>query len=383
MIISRVILKNWRNFRFVDVPLTDRAFLLGPNACGKSNFLDVFRFLRDIAKPGGGLQSALARRGGLSKIRCLSARKSPDVEIEVHLSDAAVTWRYAIGIRQLSRGSRHTYLSYEKIWKDNTLLLERPDKDDSKDDKRLTQTHLEQIATNLQFRDISNFFESVLYLHLVPQLIRHPEAFSGPGMPEDPFGKNFMERVAKTSDKTRKARLKKIGEALRIAVPQMKDLTDIRDELGTPHLEAVYEHWRPNKAGKQREDQFSDGTLRLIALLWLLLESNSLLLLEEPELSLNSSIIRELPGLIYRLQSRKKAKHRQLILSTHSSDLLLDKGIGGEEVLLLSPGKEGTEIQIASSDEEIRTLLEGGLSVADAVLPLTAPERIRQLGLFS
>jgi len=383
MIISRVILKNWRNFRFVDVPLTDRAFLVGPNACGKSNFLDVFRFLRDIAKPGGGLQSALARRGGFSKIRCLSARKLPKVEIEVHLSDAAaVTWRYAIGIKQLSRGSRHTYLSYEKIWKDDVLLLDRPDENDKKDDKRLTQTNLEQIATNLQFRGISDFFKSVLYLHLVPQLIRHPEAFSGPGMPEDPFGKNFMERVAKTSDKTRKARLKKIGEALRIAVPQMKDLTDTKDELGTPHLEAVYQHWRP-KAGKQQEDQFSDGTLRLIALLWLLLESNSLLLLEEPELSLNSSIIRELPGLIYRLQSRKKAKHRQLILSTHSSDLLLDKGIGGEEILLLKPGKEGTEIQIASSNKEIRLLLEGGLSVADAVLPHTAPEGIEHLELFS
>lgn len=383
MIISRVILKNWRNFRFVDVPLTDRAFLVGPNACGKSNFLDVFRFLRDIAKPGGGLQSAVARRGGLSKIRCLSARKSPDVEIEVCLSDSAVIWRYAIGIRRLSRGSRHTYLSYEKIWKDNELLLDRPDKDDKKDDKRLTQTHLEQIATNREFRGVSDFFESVLYLHLVPQLIRHPEAFSGPGMPEDPFGKNFMERVAKTSDKTRKARLKKIGEALRIAVPQMKDLTYTTDELGVPHLEAVYEHWRPNKAGKQREDQFSDGTLRLIALLWLLLESNSLLLLEEPELSLNSSIIRKLPGLMYRLQSKKKTKHRQLILSTHSSDLLLDKGIGGEEVLLLKPGKEGTEIQIASSNENIRSLLEGGLSIADAVLPDAAPEGIEQLELFS
>lgn len=383
MIISRVILKNWRNFRSVDAPLTDRVFLVGPNACGKSNFLDVFRFLRDIAKPGGGLQSAVARRGGLSKIRCLSARKSPDVEIEVCLSDSAVIWRYAIGIRRLSRGSRHTYLSYEKIWKDNELLLDRPDKDDKKDDKRLTQTHLEQIATNREFRGVSDFFESVLYLHLVPQLIRHPEAFSGPGMPEDPFGKNFMERVAKTSDKTRKARLKKIGEALRIAVPQMKDLTYTTDELGVPHLEAVYEHWRPNKAGKQREDQFSDGTLRLIALLWLLLESNSLLLLEEPELSLNSSIIRKLPGLMYRLQSKKKTKHRQLILSTHSSDLLLDKGIGGEEVLLLKPGKEGTEIQIASSNENIRSLLEGGLSIADAVLPDAAPEGIEQLELFS
>ncbi len=51
--ISRVILKNWRNFTSVDVPLGNRVFVVSPNASAKSNFLDVFRFLRDIAKPGG------------------------------------------------------------------------------------------------------------------------------------------------------------------------------------------------------------------------------------------------------------------------------------------------------------------------------------------
>jgi predicted ATPase len=54
MIVTHVVLKNWRNFRAVNVPLRERSFLLGPNASGKSNFLDVFRFLRDVSKPQGG-----------------------------------------------------------------------------------------------------------------------------------------------------------------------------------------------------------------------------------------------------------------------------------------------------------------------------------------
>ena len=89
MIISRVILKNWRNFAEVDVEFGERVFFVGPNASGKSNLLDVFRFLRDIAKPGGGLQKAVEDRGGLSKIRCLAARRHPDVEIEVYLSESS------------------------------------------------------------------------------------------------------------------------------------------------------------------------------------------------------------------------------------------------------------------------------------------------------
>src|SRR5260370_28308091 len=109
MIVSSLVLRNWRNFRSADVRLTERMFIVGPNASGKSNLLDVFRFLRDIAKPGGGLQSAIARRGGLSKVRCLAARREPDVEIEVELSEngSAAYWRYSVGITQQLLRYRH------------------------------------------------------------------------------------------------------------------------------------------------------------------------------------------------------------------------------------------------------------------------------------
>ena len=82
---------------------------------------------------------------------------------------------------------------------------------------------------------------------------------------------------------------------------------------------------------------------------------------------------------MYRLQRQKK---RQIILSTHSDDLLLDEGIGGEEVLILKPDKENTKVELASSIPEVRDLLEGGLSIADAVLPITAPPEVQQLSLF-
>lgn len=381
MLISRIILKNWRNFRSIDVDLNERTFVVGPNASGKSNFLDVFKFLRDIAKQGGGLQKAVSDRGGVSKLRCLAARQHPDIEIEIHLSETSIKhsdWRYGIGLRQEARGYRLPLLAYERVYKGNELILNRPDKDDEADKLRLSQTHLEQISANAAFREISRFLETILYLHLVPQLVRHHEAFTGPGVSGDPFGRNFLDRVARTPLKVRRARLKTIESALRVAVPQLKQLTDVQDEIGFPHLEAVYEHWRP-KGAKQREDQFSDGTLRLIGLLWSLMDGESLLLLEEPELSLNSGIVSGLPALIHRIQKLRK---RQVILSTHSADLLSDKGIAGEEVLLLTPSVEGTKVDLVSSLKDVKALLEGGLSVAEAALPRTTPPRANQLDLF-
>lgn len=126
MIISRIRLKNWRNFRSIDVALRDRVFLVGPNASGKSNLLDALRFLRDLASDGGGLQKAVRDRGGLSKIRCLSARRYPDVEIEVCLSEnelVAPTWIYSIGIKQRKGGQNEPVLSYERVWKNGQQLL--------------------------------------------------------------------------------------------------------------------------------------------------------------------------------------------------------------------------------------------------------------------
>lgn len=378
MIVSHIILKNWRNFLAVDVSLSQRVFIVGPNACGKSNFLDVFRFLRDIAKPGGGLQKAVSDRGSVSKIRCLSARRYPDIEIEVHLSESSgqePVWKYAIGIKHKKGGSNPPILAYERVWHGSKQILDRPDKKDEDDQLRKTQTHLEQISANSEFRAIAQFFESVFYLHLIPQLLRSPDTLSGLNLSEDPFGRNFLERVTKTPEKTRKSRLTKIEKALRLAVPQLKQLTDTKDEMGVPHLEALYEHWRPH-AGKQREDQFSDGTLRLIGLFWSLLEADSLLLLEEPELSLNSGIVKELPTLMYRVQRQKK---RQIIVSTHSADILEDPGIGGEEILVFTPQAQGTKVEQASSIDNVRYLLEGGLSPAEAILPLTKPSEVNNL----
>jgi predicted ATPase len=320
-------------------------------------------------------------RGGLSKVRCLAARREPDIEIEVELSDDGIspTWRYGIGIKQQVRGYRQPILQFEKIWSGDKLICDRPDGADKSDEERLTQTHLEQISSNAEFREIAKFFESIRYLHLVPQLLRHPEAFQGPNVPDDPYGRNFLEMVVKTPEKTRRSRLRRIEDALRAAVPQMRNLIDTRDESGIPHLEATYEHWRPN-AGKQREDQFSDGTLRLIGLFWSLLDGDSPLLLEEPELSLHSGIVSKLPELFYRLQRQKR---RQIFVSTHSGDMLSQKSIGGEEVLVLSPDKEGTVVQVASSIQDVRILLDSGLSVADAILPRTSPGHLNQLDMFS
>jgi predicted ATPase len=372
---TSVHLENWRNFTRVDTQLQRRTFLLGPNASGKSNFLDVFRFLHDLVTVGGGFQEAVRKRGGVSSLRCLAARRYSDLAIRVVLGEGnGNAWEYDLEFTQ--DNLRRPVIRKERVVQGFAEILNRPDDKDRGDPERLTQTYLEQVNVNKDFRTVADFLGSVRYLHVVPQLVREPNR--SVGRTNDPFGGDFLEQIARTPENTRQARLHHILEALRVAVPQIKELELTRDVRGTPHLRGKYEHWRPQGAW-QTEDQFSDGTLRLMGLLWAILDGSGPLLLEEPELSLHPEVVRFIPQMFARIQRRTG---RQIMVSTHSSDLLEDEGIGLDEVLLLEPGEEGTSVRVAKDADQIESLVASGLTIAEAAVPRTRPARVEQLALF-
>lgn len=387
MRITHIELKNWLNYQKLETGmLTDRVFIIGPNAAGKSNLLEVLRFLRDVAQPAGkkpqagGLQNAVTEmRGGISKLRCLNAKGDNEVRITINLvSDDGTAWIYDLGFKNEGRGNNRIKVNREVVTKDGKIILTRPTEPDKKDPEQLTQTHLELTNANAGFRELSHFFSETTYLHLVPQLLKYGSRIGGNVIENDPFGQGFLQRIAATVEKTRKARLRRIQKALDTVVPQFKDLRFIKDEIsGLPHLEANFVHWRERGAW-QRENQLSDGTLRLIGLLWSLMEGNSLLLLEEPELSLNEEIVRHLPKVIHRIQTQTKTR-RQVFITTHSEALLSDRSIPPEEVLRLANTPDGTEIKPLDAQEQI--MIASGMSVAEVLLASVKPENSEQLYL--
>jgi predicted ATPase len=381
MFIRKLHVENWKNFRSGEVRLARRLFLIGPNASGKSNFLDVFRFLRDLSLPkGGGFRQAVEARGGVSAIRCLAARRYPDIVVEVEIQEDSGkdgVWKYRLSFGQDNNSL--PLIKEELVEYDNVIRLKRPDALDNTDQMRLTQTALEQITANKGFRQIAKFFQTISYQHLLPQLIRNPLGFSPGQIENDPYGRDFLQRVENTSNNVRDSRLKKILSALKVAAPQLKELKVNRDNFGMPHLVGLFEHWRPQAAcDKQNETQFSDGTLRLFGLLWSLFEGDGPLLMEEPELSLHSEVVSRLPQMIERINRQRKIK-RQVIISTHSEEILSGPGIGGEEVLRLEPSTDGTLFKSTKDDPDEMEQLQNGLTIADVVLPKSAPTHAGQL----
>jgi superfamily II DNA or RNA helicase len=99
----------------------------------------------------------------------------------------------------------------------------------------------------------------------------------------------------------------------------------IRTLLGRPDAVVTIHGRMGRKDRRKAQEAFtqdkSDGTLRLIGLLWAMLEGTGPLLLEEPELSLHPEVVRLIPQMFARMQRRSG---QQVVVSTHSTDLLRD-----------------------------------------------------------
>ena len=380
---SRIELRNWKNFTRVDVPLANRVFLVGPNASGKSNFLDAFRFLRDLVTEGGGLAKAVDARDGMSKLRSLYARgTNTHVSIAVEVTNDESSWRYELAFSHHSVKKPYPVVVKEQVIHraagTERVLFTRPNDPDTRDPDQLKQAYVQQLTQNQEYRALAEFFGSVSYLHLVPHLVREGQPPLASTIGADPFGRDLLDRIRAKSERERSARLKRIQHVLTIVAAPLSELELIADDMGRPHLQARFQHWRPQGA-YQTEHQFSDGTLRLIGLLWALQEKKAgPVLLEEPELSLHSALVRRLAPFIHRAQ--RSGGGRQVLLSTHSEELLSDEGIAPEEILLVEPAAEGSKVASCASIADVVRLMRHGITANEAVIPRT---KLAQMDLFA
>ncbi|MDO5052725.1 MAG: AAA family ATPase [Pseudoclavibacter sp.] len=347
MRITSVEASNWRNFTTLEFDLRTRLFIVGPNAAGKSNLLDLFRFLGDVAAPGGGLAAAIERRGGLGRVRSLFARnhRGGRLVVDVRLQDEEHAWRYLLAIKGEGRGRNRPLVDEEIVERDGERILQRPDREDERDPERLTQTHLEQITANQPFRAVAEHFARTRCFPVVPQIVR---GAGSAGAAFAPFGGDLAPRIDEAPVGTRRVRLRRVEAALRSAVPGFESLAG-RTEL-------------------------SGGTRRLAGLLWALVsfpENGGVLLLEEPELSLAPSIVRTLPAV---LATAQRDRGRQVLLSTHALELLDDEGVHAEEILVLRVAGDGTASELLSGIEEAVPQLEAELPASEIVRGLVSPE---------
>jgi len=374
--IQHLQLENWRNFRTVDVELGARTFVVGPNASGKTNFLDALRFLGEIARPEGSLARAVSSRGGLAHLRSLHARQASHVRIRVEIIIGEHTWTYDLSLTGTK--AQPVRVEGERVLKDGAdVIPARPDNRDREDPRLREQTHLEQLSQNSKFRELVDALASISSVHIVPQVAKTTSRSERLILRDAP-GSDFIEQLADLPEKKQRGILNRIEKLLRVAVPQFSKLEIERErKSGIPHLKAKYEHWRA-QGSWQTEADFSDGTLRLIGFIWAIMNGRGPLLLEEPELSLHRAVVRQLPRILARAAL---VQDRQVITSTHAEEMLDDTGIDPAEIILLEPTAEDTRVTSGKESAALVQAATARVPLGSIAGSMTRPKGIEQLAI--
>ena len=190
-------------------------------------------------------------------------------------------------------------------------------------------------------------------------------------------GTGFFQYAGRFSDQQLDAVVDRIRPIMASVVPEIPNLSYQRMGLGT---ELVFYSDTPVRgaSGVYSHEQFSEGTLRLLGLLFdlaTLPRDTSVVLIEEPETFLQSSVVRSLPSLLAEVAMNRDI---QMVISTHSPELIDSELVLPSQVLMLRSKNDATtgELLSQSNDPRIKAVVSARLPKSqgiDAVNGRTIP----------
>jgi predicted ATPase len=390
--LTRVVLRNFKSIGSCDVQLGPLNFLVGANGSGKSNFLDALHLVRDAL--ASSLDNALNERGGLIEVRRRSSGHPTHfgIRLEFILPDGRHGY-YAFNIGALS-GRGYVVLTEECAISTRGsgpyFCVERGQLRDTSESTfpaitpdRLALASVSGLAA---YRPVFDALMAMGFYNLNPKVMREPQK------PQDgrllkPAGENIVSVIGHL-ERSAPENFRLIQEYLQIVVPMVYGVE--RKQIGP--LETL--EFRQVMAGAQHPWRFlaqnmSDGTLRALGVLTALFQANTdhapvLVGIEEPETALHPAASSALRDALSRA-----SRQTQVIVTSHSPDLLDDQDIGQDQFLAVV--SEGGETKIGPLDQASRQMMRDRLFSAGELLRANqlAPDgeflkaqALRQIELF-
>ncbi|MDB9310935.1 AAA family ATPase [Aphanizomenon sp. CS-733/32] len=350
--LKKLILENWKSFRYAELPLDPLTVLIGTNASGKSNVVEALEFLQRIAN-GENIETALAGDKTLSSIRGgveLAARKGENeftLKVLVGAEDDA-NYLYNLQIQTLPsfklceeyleiidmnnndilkiklmdfyyQAKSGLHLKGTRVWRlsktrrNDKKILEQPTDVEEDNQKYLK---LPKIATNFTIDNLSN----LLVLNPIPSKMRDYSRLSE-NIESD--GSNIAGVLAGLPDDKKTEIENTLSEYL-------KDLRegDIKKvwaepvgRLKTDAMLYCQEEWKPGEITEIDARSMSDGTLRFLAILTALLTrpEGSQIVIEEIDNNLHASRAALLVKILKEIGTKRNI---DILLTTHNPALL-------------------------------------------------------------
>jgi len=321
--IKKVWAKNYRSLADVQVDLDPVTILVGHNGSGKSNLVDVLRFIYDSLRLG--LDSAIINRSGMSTLRRWSSKGRPyDVEVGLQVKTKTFHGYYTFTLGSERRGEyrvkrelcriRDGKSQNDTIFEThNGIWVQHPD--DLSPPVPERSLVLSLIATSEPYAQLYDYLTSFGFYNIYPNALTEPQKPANP-YPLDEHGTNLASALREIQ-RTRKAPFDNLTQAIQEVIPGVLGFKV--DQVGGYFVTRL----RHDMADKRRAlfelSQESDGTLRMLGILVALHQDppRALLALEEPELTIHPGALGLLWGEI-----ENASDNCQILVTTHSPDLL-------------------------------------------------------------
>ena len=380
MKLTHIAITNWRNFAHIEFDMSSRLFVVGPNSSGKTNLLGALRFLGDIGRRG--LVAASEDLGGPDRYFRSGADSAAFVAT---FNDTQNSTEFALFLRLMSAGSESTKRGSDA---DQTFAFPMTDPLTGELNDRYLDVHQTITAGGKKPTDEGESFPvedeeaqrtrvrqtlaGIRYIHPNPKkMLERSDRY-------DPdHGTGFFQHAGRFSDQQLDAVVDRIRPIMASVVPEVPNLSYQRMGLGT---EVVFYSDTPVRgaSGVYSHEQFSEGTLRLLGMLFdlaTLPRDTSVVLIEEPETFLQASVVRSLPSLLAEVAMNRDV---QMVISTHSPELIDSELVLPSQVLMLRSenGETTGELLSESNDPRIKAVVSAGLPKSqgiDAVNGRTIP----------
>ncbi len=346
----RLQLDNYRSFRSESIKLDNPTFLVGQNGVGKSNFTDAISFISEaMVLP---LTAAFRLRGGFESVAHRHAKgrySAIGFQLVLHdLDDLATQATYDLVLRGRRDYRLEVLLERCSIREcgggTTTFKRQAPTNSEREtrwsgdiDPPKVTRSTLAlPLIGDPRFEPVFDFLSNMRVYRIDPSTLRSDhEQYGDMELEED--GRNaasVLRHIRKDSPDD----WEEICELLASAVPGVAKV-QARRRNGELNLEFLLKL----RGGKARFDasDMSDGTLRALGILVAAYQSPapSLMVIEEPEASVHPGAL----GVILDVL-RDASRSSQVLVTTHSPEILDAKWIGDRHLRLVSWDEGATRI---------------------------------------
>lgn len=371
--ITRVIVRNYKSIASCNVPLFPLTYLIGPNGSGKSNFLDALRFVADALNTT--LDHALRDRGGIKEVRRKSSGHPTHFSIEIHFrnsNNGSGTYSFKIGAKpnggfevQREECRLNGFFSEDAYYEviQGSVTSSNLQAAPAAAPDRL---YLVNVSGLPVFRGIYESLSHMGFYNLNPERIKDLQApDAGEVLRQDGSNIASVIRLISSSANTKG----RIEDYLSKVVPGIEHV-DVKPIGPKETLEFRQQTQGAKDPWRFIAANMSDGTLRALGVLVALFQSHRnteskvrLVGIEEPETALHPAAAG-----ILRDSLNEASKRTQIIVTSHSPDLLDDSKIDPNSILAVSSEKGVT--RIAPIDSASKSALKDKLYTAGELLRL-------------